>query len=57
MHTLLQLGADRVMFAVDWPFEEISHAATWFDAVDLNEVDRLKVGRTNAACLFKLDIG
>jgi 2,3-dihydroxybenzoate decarboxylase len=52
MHTLLQLGADRVMFSVDWPFEEISHAATWFDAVDLNEVDRLKVGRTNAACLF-----
>jgi 2,3-dihydroxybenzoate decarboxylase len=56
MHTVLQLGADRVMFSIDWPFEEISHAATWFDAVDLNEVDRLKIGRTNAARLFKLNL-
>jgi 2,3-dihydroxybenzoate decarboxylase len=56
MHTVLQLGADRVMFSVDWPFEEIEHGASWFDAVDMNESDRLKVGRTNAARLFKLEV-
>ncbi len=56
MHTMLQIGADRVMFSVDWPFEEIELAANWFDAVDMSEGDRLKIGRTNAAQLFKLDV-
>jgi gamma-resorcylate decarboxylase len=56
IHTILQLGADRVMFSVDWPFEEISHAATWFDAADISAHDRLKIGRTNAAQLLKLDV-
>ena len=51
---MLQLGADRVMFSVDWPFEEIEHAATWFDTVDISESDRLKIGRSNAARLLKL---
>jgi gamma-resorcylate decarboxylase len=56
IHTILQLGADRVMFSVDWPFEEIAHAATWFDAVDISAHDRLKIGRTNAARLLKLEL-
>jgi predicted TIM-barrel fold metal-dependent hydrolase len=54
--TMRELGADRVMFSVDWPFEEIEHAARWFDAVDISESDRLKIGRTNAARLLKLDV-
>lgn len=54
--TIAELGADRVMFSVDWPFEEIAHAATWFDAVDIGESDRLKIGRTNAARLLKLTL-
>jgi predicted TIM-barrel fold metal-dependent hydrolase len=54
--TIAELGADRVMFSVDWPFEEIEHAATWFDAVYISESDRLKIGRTNAARLLKLPV-
>ncbi len=56
LHTVLALGADRVMFSVDWPFEEIEHGATWFDAVDIAEGDRRKIGRTNAARLLKLNL-
>ncbi len=56
IHAILQIGADRVMFSVDWPFEEIEHAAVWFDAADISENDRLKIGRTNAALLFKLKL-
>jgi predicted TIM-barrel fold metal-dependent hydrolase len=52
--TMGQIGADRVMFSVDWPFEEIEHAASWFDRVDIGENDRLKIGRSNAARLLKL---
>jgi gamma-resorcylate decarboxylase len=54
--TMRQIGADRVMFSVDWPFEEIEHAATWFDRVDIGESDRMKIGRTNAARLLKLGL-
>ena len=45
---------DRQWLCTDWPFENIDHAAVWFDAVAIGE-DRLKIGRTNALKLFKLD--
>jgi gamma-resorcylate decarboxylase len=51
-----ELGVGRIMFSVDWPFEQIALGAGWFDTVDLNESDRRKIGRTNAAELFKLDL-
>jgi 2,3-dihydroxybenzoate decarboxylase len=54
---LLVNGADRIMFSTDWPFENIDHAALWFDAVQMGEADRLKIGRTNALKLFKLPGG
>lgn len=55
MDTLQELGSDRVMFSVDWPFERIDLAAGWFDQVPLGDIDRRKIGRDNARRLFKLD--
>lgn len=52
---ILEVGADRIMFSTDWPFENIDHAAIWFDATSISESDRLKIGRLNAIKLFKLD--
>jgi gamma-resorcylate decarboxylase len=52
---MLEIGADRILFSTDWPFENIDHAADWFDAATISEADRLKIGRTNAQKLFKLD--
>ena len=51
---MMELGADRVLFSVDWPFENVSHAAEWFDNAPISEADRLKIGRSNALQLFKL---
>jgi predicted TIM-barrel fold metal-dependent hydrolase len=51
---LLELGADRVMFASDHPFEEIADGAGWFDAVAISEADRQKIGRLNAQRLLRL---
>ena len=48
------VGADRIMFSTDWPFENVDHAADWFDAVQISPADRMKIGRTNAVNLFKL---
>lgn len=50
---MMELGADRILFSVDWPFENVSHAAAWFDTAPISEADRLKIGRTNALNLFR----
>jgi 2,3-dihydroxybenzoate decarboxylase len=51
---LLEIGSDRLLFAADYPFEEMADGATWFDRVPISETDRLKIGRTNAQRLFRL---
>jgi 2,3-dihydroxybenzoate decarboxylase len=51
---MLEVGSDRIMFSTDWPFENVDHAAIWFDACPISEDDRRKIGRTNAERLFKL---
>jgi predicted TIM-barrel fold metal-dependent hydrolase len=52
---MLEIGADRILFSTDWPFENIDHASDWFDAAPISEIDRQKIGRDNARALFKLD--
>ena len=51
---ILEIGADRILFSTDYPFEEAAEAAEWFDACSISEADRKKIGRTNAQKLFKL---
>jgi len=52
---ILEIGSDRILFSTDWPFENIDHASDWFNATSIAEADRVKIGRTNARRLFKLD--
>ena len=54
INAILEIGADRILFSTDWPFENIDHAADWFDAAAISEADRAKIGRLNAQKLFKL---
>jgi gamma-resorcylate decarboxylase len=51
---IAEVGADRVLFSVDYPFEETADAAEWFDSAPLSERDRLRIGCDNATRLFKL---
>jgi gamma-resorcylate decarboxylase len=53
---LAEMGSSRIMFSVDYPFEEMAHAATWFDNTALSDADRIQIGRTNAISLFKLSL-
>jgi 2,3-dihydroxybenzoate decarboxylase len=52
-----EMGIDRVMFSVDYPYESMSEGATWFDNCPLDGDARIKVGRLNACHLLKLDPG
>ena len=53
---ILEVGADRILFAVDYPFERTAEGAAWFDAVPISEGDRRKIGRDNAARLLGIDV-
>ena len=53
---LLEIGSDRILFSADWPFENVDHAANWFDSCTISEDDRQKIGRTNSMRLFGIEI-
>ena len=53
---ILEIGVDRILFSTDWPFENIDHAADWFDAASISENDRRRIGRENAIRLFGLGL-
>ncbi len=53
---LAEMGAGRILFSIDYPFEKFADAAAWFEDTELSEIDRRKIARTNAIELFKLDL-
>ena len=51
---MLEVGPDRILYSVDYPFEEMDVAAEWFDHAAISDGDRVKIGRKNAEQLFRL---
>ena len=54
LDAIAEAGVDRILFSVDYPFEELAEAVKWFKGAGISEADRLKIGSTNAEDLFKL---
>ena len=52
--SIMELGAERIMFAVDWPFVANPPAMEWFEAVQISPADRRKILSENAKALLKL---
>jgi predicted TIM-barrel fold metal-dependent hydrolase len=52
--TLLEIGSDRLLFSVDYPYETVEEQTNWFDSLPISETDRRKIGRTNALQLLRL---
>lgn len=52
--TIEQMGADRVMFAVDYPFERLQDGSSWLDKAAISDLDRQKISRINAERLLGL---
>jgi len=49
-----EVGANHVLYSVDYPFEDTAIAADWFDHVAISDADREKIGRRNAQDLFRI---
>ena len=56
VNAMTEMGAERVMFSVDWPFEDVGQGCDWFDKAEIGDADRMKIGRANAIKLFNLKI-
>ncbi|KAM3514201.1 hypothetical protein MY11210_002192 [Beauveria gryllotalpidicola] len=54
-YCITEVGADRIMFSIDYPFESFGDACDWYDKVELKDASHVgKIGRDNAKKLFKL---
>ena len=53
--TLLEVGSDRVLYSVDYPYETVKEQNDWFDALPISETDRRKIARENALRLLRLE--
>ena len=53
-NVILEVGADRVLYSVDYPFEDMIEARDWFDQASIGDSDRMKIASGNAQKLFHL---
>lgn len=51
---ILTMGADRILFAVDYPYEMMAPAAAWIERAPIAERDRRKIAAENAERLFRM---
>jgi predicted TIM-barrel fold metal-dependent hydrolase len=51
---VMELGIDRILFAVDWPFVPNKPAVEWMNTVPLCDEDKVKILSANAKRLFRL---
>jgi 2,3-dihydroxybenzoate decarboxylase len=49
------LGADRILFAADYPYEIVADAVSFLDGAAITEAERAKIYSQNAVRVFRLD--
>jgi predicted TIM-barrel fold metal-dependent hydrolase len=52
--TLLAMGIDNMLFAIDWPYESNKVGMEFFSKLSLNDADKHKLAHGNAEKLLKL---
>ncbi len=51
---VMEMGIERILFAVDWPFVANKPAVDWMQTVPLRDEDKVKILSSNAKRLFRL---
>jgi 2,3-dihydroxybenzoate decarboxylase len=50
----MEMGADRILFSVDWPFVANTPAVRWIDTVPVSDEDKVKILSGNAKRLLRI---
>ncbi|TPX15917.1 uncharacterized protein E0L32_000251 [Thyridium curvatum] len=51
-----EIGADRCMFAIDYPYDTVKEGQDWWKSIDLPADQKEAIARRNAIKLFKLPL-
>jgi gamma-resorcylate decarboxylase len=54
INAVLTIGADRILFAADYPYEAMEPAAQWIERAPISESDRRKIAAGNARRLLRI---
>src|SRR3970040_3032197 len=52
--TLLALGADNILFAVDWPYEPNTTGIEFLKKLSISNLDRAKIAHLNAERILRM---
>lgn len=52
--SIMEMGVDRILFGVDWPYIENAPGTKWMEEISLSEEDRQKILNGNARRLLKM---
>jgi 2,3-dihydroxybenzoate decarboxylase len=52
--SILEMGADRILYSVDWPFVRNMPGTKWMQDLQISDEDRAKILSGNAARLLKM---
>lgn len=52
--SVMEMGSDRILFSVDWPYVENRPGTEWLERLPLGTEDRIKIANGNARRLLKL---
>lgn len=54
LSAMAEVGADRILFSVDYPFEDLAEGAKWLDSAEIGETERQGIASGNARRIFGL---
>ncbi len=52
--TIMEMGVDRILFGVDWPYIENAPGTKWMEEISLSEEDKEKILNGNARRLLRM---
>jgi predicted TIM-barrel fold metal-dependent hydrolase len=52
--TMWEMGADRILFSIDWPYVDNAPGTAWMDNISISREDREKILNGNAKRLLKI---
>lgn len=52
--SIMEMGIDRILFGIDWPFIENVPGTKWMEEISLSEEDKIKILNGNATRLLRM---